>query len=188
MDAQPSPSGSGATVVITHRVRPDRHADYEAWLGEIGALCRAAPGHLDWQIVRPLPGLSTGYTVVIRFDTIGNLKQWMESPTRSRLIEQARPLLLDGDEFFIRSGLDFWFTPEGARAKIPVRWKQYLVTWSAIYPLAVLVPLAVAPALSAVGAGHPLITTLAVTGIVVFLMVYVVMPRYTKLVARWLFR
>ena len=187
MDVESNASRSGATVVITHRVRPDRHADYEVWLREIGALCRAAPGHLDWQIVRPLPGLSTAYTVVIRFDTIDNLQRWMQSPTRSRLIEQAAPLLLDGDDFFIRSGLDFWFTPEGAKAKLPVRWKQYLLTWSAIYPLAVVVPLAVVPALAGIGATQPLVTTLAVTGVVVFLMVYVVMPRYTKLVSRWLF-
>ena len=32
-----------------------------------------------------------------------------------------------------------------------------------------------------------LITTFAVTGVVVCLMVYVVMPRYTKLIQRWLF-
>ena len=76
----------------------------------------------------------------------------------------------------------------GARAKLPVRWKQYLLTWSAIYPLALAVPLVVAPALRLAGVppGVP-ITTLAVTAVVVFLMVYVVMPRYTRLVQRWLF-
>ncbi len=35
----------------------------------------------------------------------------------------------------MRSGLDFWFTPEGAKAKLPTKWKQFLVTWSAIFPL-----------------------------------------------------
>jgi antibiotic biosynthesis monooxygenase (ABM) superfamily enzyme len=69
-----------------------------------------------------------------------------------------------------------------------VRWKQYLLTWSAIYPLALAVPFAVAPALHFAGVPASLpITTLAVTAVVVFLMVYVVMPRYTRLVQRWLF-
>ncbi|MFA6009339.1 MAG: hypothetical protein WC799_05090 [Desulfobacteraceae bacterium] len=63
-----------------------------------------------------------------------------------------------------------------------------MVTWSAIYPLAVGVPFAVRPILRSIGVpDHPLLTTFAVTGIVVFLMVYVVMPRYTKLIKRWLF-
>jgi antibiotic biosynthesis monooxygenase (ABM) superfamily enzyme len=51
----------GATVVITHRVREDKHAEYEIWLGEIVPLCKASPGHLDWHIVRPISGLTETY-------------------------------------------------------------------------------------------------------------------------------
>jgi hypothetical protein len=178
----------GATVVITHRVRDDKHADYERWLNEIAPLCKASPGHLDWHIVRPISGLTETYTVIIRFDTTAHLRGWMESPTRARLIEKAQPLFVTGDDFFISSGLDFWFAPTGAKAKVPVRWKQYLVTWSAIYPLVLGVPLVVAPVLGLLGVpDNRLLSTLVVTGTVVFLMVYVVMPRYTKLLQRWLF-
>jgi len=183
-----SSDDQGATVVITHRVREDKHADYERWLDEIATLCKASPGHLDWHIVRPISGLTETYTVVIRFDTRAHLQAWMESPDRHRLIEKVQPLFVGGDDFFISSGLDFWFTPKGAKAKVPVRWKQYLVTWSAIYPLALGVPLVVAPVLRKLGAPSSLLlTTLVVTGAVVFLMVYLVMPRYTRLIQRWLF-
>jgi antibiotic biosynthesis monooxygenase (ABM) superfamily enzyme len=178
---------AGATVFITHRVREDRQADYERWIGEIAPLSKAAPGHLDWHIVRPLPGLSEAYTVVIRFDTQAHLQEWMQSPARSRLIDKVQPLFLGGDEFFISSGLDFWFAP-GAGHKAPVRWKQFLVTWSAIFPLVLGVPLMVAPLLRQLGVGgNHLLTTLVATGIDVFLMTYLVMPRYTRLLHRWLF-
>ena len=178
----------GATVVITHRVREGRHADYERWLNQIAPLCKGSPGHLDWHIVRPIPGLTETYTVIIRFDTRAHLQEWMESPARARLIEKVKPLFVTGDDFFISSGLDFWFTPGGARAKVPVRWKQYLVTWSAIFPLVLGAPLVVAPVLRYLGVpNNHLLTTLFVTGTVVYLMVYVVMPRYTKLIQRWLF-
>lgn len=102
------PTDPGATVVISHRVRADRHAEYEAWLEQIAPLCQAAPGHLDWQIVRPVAGLTETYTVIIRFDTSAKLRQWMESPARAALIEKVRPLLVQGDDFFVSSGLDFW--------------------------------------------------------------------------------
>lgn len=178
----------GATVVITHRVHIDKHADYKKWLEKIAPLCKASPGHLDWHIVHPIPRLSETYTVIIRFDTNTHLKEWMESQTRGRLIEKVRSLLVTGDDFFISSGLDFWFTPTGAKAKVPVRWKQYLITWSAIYPLVLGVPLVAVPVLHYLGVpNNSLITTFAVTGIVVYLMVYVIMPRYTKLIQRWLF-
>ncbi|MBU5613921.1 antibiotic biosynthesis monooxygenase [Geomonas azotofigens] len=181
-------TAEGATVVITHRLRENKQTEYERWLEEIAPLCKASPGYLDWHIVRPIPGLTETYTVIIRFDTEVHLREWMESPTRARLIKQVRPLFVTDDDFFISSGLDFWFTPMGAKAKIPVRWKQFLVTWSAIYPLALGMPLVVYPVMHYLHVpDNRLFATLAVTGLVVFLMVYVVMPRYTRLVQRWLF-
>ena len=187
-EAHQAPPAEGATVVITHRLRENALAAYEDWLQEIAPLCKASSGHLDWHIVRPIPGLSETYTIVIRFDTIDHLRAWMESPTRAQLIEKVQHLFATGDDFFISSGLDFWFTPAGAKAKMPIRWKQYLVTWSAIFPLALVVPLLVTPLLHLLGLpNNRFVGTFAVTGVVVFLMVYVVMPRYTRFLRRWLF-
>jgi antibiotic biosynthesis monooxygenase (ABM) superfamily enzyme len=180
--------GDGATAVITHMIRQDSHAAYERWLEEIATFCRASPGHLDTHVIRPISGLTETFTVVIRFDSRPHLQEWMESPTRTRLIAKVQPLFVRGDEFRIHSGLDFWFAPAGSHARVPVLWKQYLVTWSAIYPLALGVPLLVTPALRRIGAPeHVLLTTCVVTAVVVFLMVYVVMPRYTTLLQRWLY-
>jgi len=182
------PVDHGATVVINHRIRADKVAEYEEWLKEISPLAKASPGNLDWNIVRPIPGLTSTYTIILRFDTEAHLRAWIDSPDRARLIKKAQPLFVKGDDFYIHSGLDFWFVPPGVKAPVPVRWKQLLVTWSAIYPLVLVVPLAVRPALARIALdGNRLVTTLVVTGIVVLLMVYVVMPRYTRLLKRWLF-
>ncbi len=188
MTQAPISNDVGATVVITHRIRSDKHVEYERWLDEIAPLCRASKGNLDWHIVRPIPGVTETYTVIIRFDTTKNLKSWMESSEREQLIEKVQPLFVGADDFYISSGLDFWFTPAGAKAKVPVRWKQFLITWSVIYPLALGVPFVVSPMLRLfrIPSSLPL-TTLVVTSVVVFLMVYVVMPHYTRLVQRWLF-
>ena len=179
----------GATMVITHRVRIGEHTRYERWLDEIEPLCRTWPGHLDWHILRPVKGLPETFTVVIRFDTHAHLQQWMESSERARLIEKVQPLFVTPDNVRVSTGLDFWFVPPDSNAKVPVRWKQYLMTWSAIYPLVLGVPLAVVPVLGKLGVPDTLpLHTLAVTGVVVFLMAYVVMPRYTRLMQRWLYR
>jgi quinol monooxygenase YgiN len=103
---------TGATVVINHRVRDDKLADYEEWLKEISPLARASPGNLDWHIVRPIPGLTATFTIILRFDSEANLRLWIDSPTRARLIAKAQPLFVKGDDFYISSGLDFWFTPD----------------------------------------------------------------------------
>jgi uncharacterized protein len=184
-----SMNDNGATVVITHRIRSEKHAEYERWLDEIAPICKTSPGFLDLHIVRPITGITDTYTIIIRFDTTEHLKKWMSSSERECLITKVQPLFAGADDFYISSGLDFWFIPAGAKAKIPVRWKQYLITWSAIYPLAFGASYIVATMLGLFGlAGIQWLTTLAVTAIVAFLMVYVVMPRYTRLVQRWLFK
>ena len=184
-----SDSTQNATVVITHRVKDGCEESYQKWLDEIVPRSKTYPGHLGVMIVRPVPGATSTFTVVIRFDTEEHLHAWMGSDERKRLIDKVKPCLADDDQFFVRSGLDFWFTPEGAKAKLPTRWKQFLVTWSAIYPLVLLAFATIEWAMQRTGMpDNRYLRTLIVTCVVVLLMVYVVMPRYTKAVHRWLFR
>ncbi len=179
----------GATVVISHRILDGKHQEYEKWLNEIGPLCRSSIGHIDWQIIRPIPGLTYLYTVVMRFDTIDNLKAWMESEDRRRLIEKIRPLLATDDNYYIKTGLDFLFTPESDKAKAPVRWKQYLVTWSAIYPLSTIIPLLLIPVLRMLKIPQiRMLDSFFVSGVIVVLMVYLVMPFYTRKIKKWLYK
>jgi len=187
MTAPDSFAAPGATAVISHRIRTGQEAAYESRVAELRPFVSTAPGYLDLQWIRPLPGLTTTYTVILRFDTEANLRAWMASPTRTRWIEAMVPLFLEGDAFVVSSGLDFWFAPAAVNVRIPPRWKQFLITWSAIFPLSLGVPFFLKRGMEGLRIpGNPIVMSLAVSGVVVFLMVYVVMPRYTKLVKRWL--
>lgn len=187
-DANTISKEKGATVVITHHVSEVQQPQYEKWLNEIGPICKASQGLLDWHIIRPIAGLTDTYTVIIRYDNHQNLKNWIESEDRKRLLSKIDSLLANKEDVHINSGLDFLFSQVGEKPKTPVRWKQFLVTWSAIFPLVVCVPLVLLPILRWFDMpDHHLLNTLLVTGAVVLLMVYVVMPRYTKLVRHWLF-
>ncbi|MBP0598316.1 antibiotic biosynthesis monooxygenase [Herbaspirillum sp. LeCh32-8] len=187
-DHAPFDPAHGATVVITHHIRHGMHAQYEAWLKEVASVSQAAEGIVDWQVVRPLKGVTTAYTVILRFASEQRLHAWMDSPARAAHIERVKPFLARDDQFFVRSGLDFWFTPEGAKAKLPVRWKQFLLTWSAIFPLSLAMSQLVLPLLHQLGLPSARLSDgLLASALLVALMVYVVMPRYTRLVQRWLF-
>ena len=179
----------GATVVITHHILDGKQQEYEDWLNEIGPICRNSTGNIDWQIIRPIANLTFAYTVIVRFDTIKNLQGWIESQERKDLIKKATPLFAKDDKYYIKSGLDFLFVSENENAKIPVRWKQYLVTWSAIYPLSIIMPLLILPLLRA--ANFPrgrYIDSFFISGLIVLIMVYVLMPNYTKLIKKWLYK
>jgi antibiotic biosynthesis monooxygenase (ABM) superfamily enzyme len=179
----------GATVVITHHILDGKQQEYEAWLNEIGPVCRSSTGNIDWQIIRPIPNLTFAYTVIVRFDTIEHLKKWMDSGERKNWIKKASPFFAKDDRYYIKSGLDFLFQSGDQNAKIPVRWKQYVATWSAIYPLSIIIPLIVLPLLRRLHVvQNRYVDSLFISVVIVFLMVYVVMPPYTRLIKKWLYK
>lgn len=189
MTTTPRPeTGANETVtgIIVHQPRRDAYDEYERWLTEIRQACRQFPGYLSTDVIRPVGGHET-YTVIIRFAGVDSLRAWIESDVRQSFLQRIEHALEEGDRYVIQTGLDFWFAPPAV--KPPKRWKQFLLTLSAIFPLTVIVPWALAPLLGSLhGMGGLLLGKLVAASIIVFLMVYLIMPHYTRLVARWLYR
>lgn len=179
----------GATSIISHRVLKGEENKYEDWLNIISEYCKAAVGHLDWQVIKPIPNLTTTYTFIIRFDSEENLNNWMNSVNRSKLIQEISNSLDNGDQYATKSGLDFLFSFENQSIKPPLRWKQFCVTFSAIFPLVNLVPIIIIPILHNLGLPeNRLIDSFFISATIVFLMVFVIMPKYTSLIKTWLYK
>lgn len=172
--------------VVRHKVKPRHTADYESWLRRIMKLASDYPGHLGVQVVRP-HGAHQEYTVAVRFASHEDAQGWHGSDTRRRMVDELAPMLARHEAVEFVSGIDFWFTPAAAAAA--PRWKQWLVTTSVIWPLTLLVPLLLVPLfqLSPLPLGRVLEHGVS-AGIMVALVVFVIMPRYTRLLARWLYR
>jgi uncharacterized protein len=173
------------TAVVQHEVRSDAIANYEAWLGRINRAAAGFPGHRGVEVVRSPEVGSTRYTVAVRFDTVADAERWFDSTERHALMDEAAAWMLKRGDVSIVSGIEFWFDPPPGR-KSPKPWKQFLVTLTAIYPLTVLIPLILTPMLTAMP-DVPLLQRFIVTACVVALMVWFVMPRFTKAVAGWLY-
>jgi antibiotic biosynthesis monooxygenase (ABM) superfamily enzyme len=85
-------------------------------------------------------------------------------------------------------GLEFWFTPPASAHGPAKAYKQFLLTLSAIYPLSMIVPWALQPVFRALPIpGQSVSGKLLIAAAIVGLMTYVIMPRYTRLAAKWLF-
>ena len=181
ISAAPESSAETVTGIIVHHPRADARDEYEQWLIDIREACRQFPGYLSTDVIRPI-GSQPNYTVIIRFAGIEALRGWMVSPERRDFLQRIEHALEQADRYEIRTGLDFWFPPP--KLEPPKTWKQYLLTLSAIFPLTVIVPWALAPLL---GGLHMLATKAIIAAVIVALMVYVIMPRYTRLVSRWLY-
>lgn len=48
----------GATVVVTHRLRSDKHAEYEEWLKDIAPVCKTAAGFFGFAYYSSGSGLN----------------------------------------------------------------------------------------------------------------------------------
>jgi antibiotic biosynthesis monooxygenase (ABM) superfamily enzyme len=178
--------GRSAAFVITHTIKAGAEQRYEEWTKEILTAVSSYPGYLGREVFLPTAG-NRKYTIIVRFDTDEHLKDWTESDARKEFISRAGDLLEKGDQNEIRTGIDFWFTPEAARP--PKAWKQFLLTASAVYPLSLILPRLLAPLYRvAPPLGHPLISSLLMAALLTGLLTFVIMPRYTRLVRRWLYK
>lgn len=184
---RPLPGAETVTAVIEHAVRQASVDRYEDWLRKVVPIAARFPGHRGVNVIRPAAG-GLQYTITIHFDSLAHAQDWFQSDVRGQLVQEVAPLLQADEKVQTRSGLEFWFHP-GPGQPPAKRYKQFLVTLSVIYPLTMVVP-ALLQRLAAwlPWLGNDWLAHLATAAIVVSLMVYVIMPRYTRLVSRWLYR
>ena len=174
------------TTTVTRRVKAGHEAAYEAFLAGISATARTFPGYLGIDIFRPTPtGQGGEYRTIYRFDSAAHLQAWLDSPQHRAWLARAEPHVAGPMRTQVLVGLEGWFTlPTSPGVAPPPPYKMALVTWATIYPLITLVVVATTPLLGPL----PLVAQLAVTtAVTVPLMTWLVMPRVTRLLHRWLY-
>lgn len=172
------------TVTVRRKVRPGREADYEAWLARLteGA-ARDFPGYLGADFHRPGPG--GAYLSVFRFDSLDHLEAFERSDYRAKMLAEAAPLFAADAAWEKMTGLEFWFDPPpGTRLPQPSPHRMALVLIVVVFVLVLALNLALGPFLT----GWPLALRLLLTvTLQVGLMTYVIMPRLTPRIARFIY-
>ncbi|WP_178113496.1 antibiotic biosynthesis monooxygenase [Pseudomonas sp. ANT_H12B] len=174
------------TLVVRHCVRTVQLEPYEAWLRRTIDAAKQFEGHLGVDVMRaPGAGLAS-FTIVLRFSTTQRLQAWLDSVERQELINEALPLLVEGDQTGVSTANEFWFSPTEQHTQ-PPRWKQVCVTFLVILPLSLLIPLTWRPVFTNIPwLGGYFASNLLITATIVLLVVYVFMPMVTGWFAGWL--
>ena len=173
------------SFIIEHEVKPGHEAQYETWLHNLIGEAGKYHGHMGTHVQRPGPGGDT-YVISVRFAEREDAVRWMNSGTRATLMQDVMQHIAAPEKLQIRSGIDYWFT--GATGGIaPKRWKQWLTTVSVIWPLSMVLPRLLGYLFRAVPPlgqmpWAQLVTAMCMVG----LLVYVIMPHYSKLLSKWL--
>jgi uncharacterized protein len=178
-------SDEPVTVLVSRRVKPGREAEFETWLEEVRKAAMTFPGHQGVTISRPLDSARPDYLIVFRFDSAAHLAAWRESDVRKQLIDRSADLAQEPPEERPLTGLETWFAvPGGQVLRPPARWKVWLLSSAAIYPLITAITVAAAPVLMQLALPLRFLVTIPVMGA---LMTWLVMPALTRLFTRWLY-
>jgi uncharacterized protein len=173
------------TVDIVLKVKPACGEEFEEILMEMIGAAEMFKGHLGVNVFRPSDPSNLEYRLVFKFDRLSNFRHWESSEIRQGYLSRINKLIIDAGQFQILTGLETWFTlsTKGAMTP-PPRYKMFILTWGIIFILVSLMNRLVIPYLSFL---PPPLATLIVSGLMVFAMTYIVMPRVTKLFAKWLY-
>jgi uncharacterized protein len=160
------------------------NAKYEDWLRRLLEESKSMKGYLGATIQKPAPG-SIEYTSIFRFDIVDNLRKFEESELRSRYLREVIDYV-EADAIWKKiTGLEFWFSPpKGTIIPQPSRFRMSLVTIAVVFGLVLSIGQLVGIVATEVPPHIRLFVTISIE---IFLMTYVVMPRITRLVAKWIY-
>ncbi len=167
-------------IVLERRVKPGAKDEFEAW---IKRLMESATRGSALQGSSVLTAGGGEYFILLRFASQADLDRWQSSPDVIELHRKAEALASAADQPAVQTGLETWFTLPGLPVPpvAPPRWKMALVTWSALLPQVIALSFIVPKSLP-----FPLGPAIS-TAIPVAMLTWVVMPRLTKLLYRWLY-
>jgi antibiotic biosynthesis monooxygenase (ABM) superfamily enzyme len=185
MSARATDDDGSVTVVTSRRVKPGHEDEFERWLEGIGEAAAKYPGFVWRRITRPRDHDRPEYVVVFKFDSYAHMLAWTESDERREWLARVRSLVLDEFKETVLTGLERWFTL-AARPGVapPPAYKMATVTLAIIYPLSFGLSTMLTRFLSPLPSA---LRSLVASVTLVVLMTWVIMPRVTRLLRRWLY-
>lgn len=181
----PPPEDHSVTVVVRRRTRPGCETDFEQAMQEFICFALSFPGNRGIHVLRSEQGHPRDYTVVDRFADMEARRAFTASAPYKDWMLRLRALTEEDPFIQEMSGLSGWFTlPDQPHAHPPPKPKMALVTFLGVYPLTSLLPPFFGKLLPD---WHHLLRNVLVTGLIVALLTWVVMPFLTKALRRWLF-
>jgi len=171
-------------VAITRFVKPGYEAAFEEAVRGVILAASTFPGYAGGEVLYPTTKRGE-WQLILRFDTLGHLKEWEESPICQGWIARADALTVGDPKVFRVNSLEAWFTlPEVPNALPPPKWKTAIVSAIGIYPVISLMPILLKPITNGLPAW---LATLVSIAIMMPLMTWVIMPQVTRLFKLWLY-
>ena len=84
-----------ATAVTAVRVRRGEEGAFAAWLTQLNEIVAMFPGYISAAVMPPAPPSQSNWVMVQRFQTLEQLRAWLDSDERRSLLAKSTSLLVD---------------------------------------------------------------------------------------------
>jgi antibiotic biosynthesis monooxygenase (ABM) superfamily enzyme len=84
-----------ATAVTAVQVRQGEEGAFASWLAQLNKTVATFPGYVSAVVIPPVPPVQSEWVMVQRFQTIEQLRAWLDSDARRSLLDKSASLLVD---------------------------------------------------------------------------------------------
>lgn len=178
------PSQNPVTVVVRRKVKAGHEKQYEELVQQLTKEAGAIPGYLGTNVHRPADAKGE-YVSIFRFDSLEHLQAFEGSDLNKDFLARVIPHV-EADAIWERmTGLEFWFSPPpGTVVPQPSPFRMAILLIIVVYVLVLSIGWLIGQLLA--GWSFPLRLFVTIT-VEVFLMTYILMPRLTRWLAKWIY-
>jgi uncharacterized protein len=84
-----------ATAVTAAQVRRGEEGAFAGWLTRLNQAIATFPGYISAVVIPPVPPVQSDWVLVQRFQTVDQLRGWLDSDARRSLLDEGASLLVD---------------------------------------------------------------------------------------------
>ncbi len=84
-----------ATAVTAVQVRQGQEGAFAGWLAQLNETVATFPGYVSVVVIPPVPPVQSEWVMVQRFQTLEQLRAWLDSDERRSLLGKSASLLVD---------------------------------------------------------------------------------------------
>jgi antibiotic biosynthesis monooxygenase (ABM) superfamily enzyme len=172
-----------ATEVVITQIKPGKEAEYRAFADRIQKVQETFPGYLG-SFVEPPHHLETGWTTVLRFDSLDHLENWLNSEARAKLLAESEDLIEGFHAQRVDTSFPGWAPNDAATGKPPNMWRTASLVLLTLFPVVMLELKFLTPNLRML---DPALNTFIGNAVSVALTTWPLMPLAIRIFHAWMF-
>lgn len=128
-------TGSNITEVIITRINEKSEADYREWISKLHLAESKFPGFKGVIVQSPHENRGNNWITLLQFDTPAHLDNWINSPERTKILEEGKNVIVSLESHRVISPFAGWFSNIAGIGTVMPVWKQTMIVLLVLFPI-----------------------------------------------------